>query len=167
MRNQAIASLAIVALLLSACKGPSITVTDPETGKKSKVSLEGGGGADATLKISGEDGTAVIAGAGASLPKDLPGFVAVYPGLKLQSVMSGVSAEGNGGMLIGATKDSVEQVSTFYRALLEREGFSKSRIEMQTEGTVTLGGGRGEEGLFVAITPAEGETSLTITYRAE
>ncbi|MBY0448401.1 MAG: hypothetical protein K2P95_06895 [Hyphomonadaceae bacterium] len=166
MRSQAIMGAAVAVLALSACKGPSVTVTDPESGEKAKVSLDGGG-EDATLKISGQDGTAVIAGAGASLPKDLPGFVAVYPSLKLQSVMSGVSAEGNGGMLIGVTPDSVEKVAAFYRAQLEREGFSSSRIEMQNEGAVTLGGARGEDSLFVAVTPADGETGITITYRAK
>lgn len=159
-------ALAALALTLAACKAPSITVTDPDTGEKVNVSVQGGGD-DAALKITGKDGAALIAGAGASLPKDLPGFVAVYPGLKLQSVMSGVSAEGNGGMLLGATPDSVEKVSAFYRALLEREGFNKSRMETQSEGAVTLGGGRGEDGLFITIAPTDGETSVTITYRAE
>jgi hypothetical protein len=157
----------LAALALAGCKGPSVTVTDPETGEKTKVSISKQASGENALQITAADGTAVVAGAGASVPKDLPGWVKMYPGLKLVSVMSGAGAQGAGGMLIGETGDSVEKVAAFYRGMLDEGGFTASRVEMQTEGTVSLGGSRGKEGLFVAASPTDGGASVTITYSSK
>jgi predicted enzyme related to lactoylglutathione lyase len=120
--------LAIAMLALTACKPPepSITVTDPNTGEKTKLSTKDKDG-NQTITIDGGQGkgTVSISSDGAP-PTNMPAFLPNYPGAKYKGTFSadmagtGVEGAAKGGMATFTTTDSADQVISFYKNALSK-----------------------------------------------
>jgi hypothetical protein len=120
--------IAITLLALVACKPPepSITVTDPATGQKTKLSAKDKDG-NQTVTIDSEKGkgTVSITGDGAP-PTNMPTYLPNYPGAKYQATFSadmagaGVEGASKGGMATFTTSDSADKVIAFYKNALSK-----------------------------------------------
>jgi len=166
-----LAPIAAIALLtLAGCGGSkddgkevaSGSFTDGE-GREGSYSVSQNGD-DATIRVQGADGEAVIqtgAGAAANLPK---GFV-VYPGATVTSSVSMAGdKQGKGGAMVSfETADSAEKVAEFYKAAATKAGY-EIRSEASTAETRVISAAKDASGgsFHVSINSADGKTEGAI-----
>lgn len=122
---------------------------------------------DGIVRFETRDGGAVfLGGENVAAPKDLPSFVEVYPGLRLDSVMSGEAAGdfNGGGVLAGLSADPPEKVVAYYREVIARRGL-RTVLDRANNGTIVLNAaGKTGEGLYLTITPKDGGSQVGLTY---
>lgn len=118
-------------LALSACK-PTVTVTNPETGEKSKITMDQGNGTN-TITINSAEGKGTVSMSTSSdAPKDLPTYMPAYPGAKYEgSFATNVSkseagAAMKGGMVTFNTPDDADKVLAFYKDAFTRAGLKET-----------------------------------------
>lgn len=169
--------ISLATLSVVACKPPtpSYTVTDPKTGEKTKISVDGQGD-NKTITVNTKDGAGTISVAQeGEAPKNLPSYVPLYPGAKYLGSFAAASknsSEGGpvaGGMVSFTTTDPSAKVLAFYK-----EAFSKAGMTEQASGDmggmsmVSFSKGDNEqEGAQVMATPAStGGTQVQVMYSA-
>lgn len=122
---------------------------------------------DGIVRFETKDGGAVfLGGENVTAPKDLPSFVEVYPGLRLDSVMSGEAAGdfNGGGVLAGISADPPEKIAAHYREVITRRGL-RIVLDRVHNGTIVLNAaGQAGEGLYLTITPKDGGSQVGLTY---
>jgi hypothetical protein len=101
--------------------------------KNANFTMSGNGGRF-TMKASDGKQTVEINSTGGETNMKLPGFVAIYPGGKVQSTTIGAGKEGNGGTLSFETAASPATVIAWYKQQASSEGLSKA-IDMNMGGT--------------------------------
>lgn len=156
-------------LALAACGQPKAVVTkDPGTGETGTLSAPDKDGT-VRFETAGRGGI-FAAGENVAAPKDLPPFVEIYPGLRLQSVITGEAAGSSegGGVLAGFSADPPETVAAYYRAVIKRRGL-RTQLDRSSNGTILLnaGGETEGEGLYLTIAPKDGGSSVGLTYAAK
>lgn len=122
---------------------------------------------DGVVRFETADGGAVfLGGENVAAPKNLPSFVEVYPGLRLESVMSGEAAGDfdGGGVLVGISADPPEKVAAYYREMIKRRGL-RTVLDRTTNGTIVLNAASSaQEGLFLTIAAKDGGSQIGLTY---
>lgn len=169
-------ALAIFAVLsLTACKPPtpSYTVTDPKTGEKTKVSVDGKGD-DKTITVQTGEGKGTISvSESGEVPKGLPSYIPPYPGAKYEgsfvSDMQGTPKTGavSGGMMSFKTSDPADKVLAFYRDAFTRSGLKDGASgDMGGMKMISFTKGEGnEQGAQVMASVAQtGETQVQVMY---
>lgn len=120
-------------LLVCACgkKEKTIEYTNPETGKKSEVSVSKDLLSN-EVKIQTEDGKATLNIEQGKMPSEMPDFVKPYPnGKKLSSIHAkdlenkGKSEKAEAVMANFVTSDEPKKVVEFYSDILSKNGFKE------------------------------------------
>lgn len=162
----AVGALALSILALAACGPPkTVTTRDPTTGEEGKVTISD---KDGVVRFETADGTAHFeAGDNVKVPKNLPAFAEIYPGLRIESVITGegVGVGESGGVLTGFSADAPEKVASFYRDLIKRRGM-RTVIDQAGNGTIVLNAADAKEAsLYLTIVPKDGGSTVGLTYR--
>lgn len=124
--------------------------------------------------VKGADGerVEVAHGAAAALAPgvDLPSYMPMYPGGRIESTMGGVSSGATGsqkgGLVSFKTDDAPEKVAAFYRPKLDQSGLSE-RSETNLNGVLMLTAASADDsdrGVQVSIAPVEGGSQVTLIY---
>ncbi len=114
-----------------------------------------GGEEEGSLTVTTPEGTATFGSSAAVSAEDLPSWLPLYPGARLEGAFTATSAEGRGGAFSLRTDDSTREVLAFYEERLEDQGFE---VQMQTMAM----SGEGTHG-FIVATSADGARSVTVT----
>jgi hypothetical protein len=121
-----------------------------------------------SVKMTGADGAEVTWGGGQA-PKDLPGWVPLYPGSNAQGAMDATTPEGRTAMFSLSTDDSIDEVVEFYESKLKEAGLQvdKNTMEVNGQRSAILVGKSGDEKQTVSATIGlqDGKTSATITFQ--
>jgi len=168
----------------------TITVRDKKTGKVmtmnfadaqrgkfvfeqdgQKLAVEAHGDGDkGTLELKSSEGSMKFnAGAGA---EKLPAWLPAYPGSTPQGSVSMQNATGTSGSFHFTTKDSVEQVMSYYEDALKKAGLKVSTNTVQQNGKTSLGTLTGEEAgnrrkIFVNATVTTDGTNVGLTFTTQ
>lgn len=161
MRHTSQIVMGVAALALAACgqssnPAPGVQVESQDGGRTVTVTTPEGGGA------------VMQSGSGIAAPSDLPAFVRLYPGMSINSVLNNtVPGMGAGGLIIGHSPDSFDQVATFYRAQVQSLGFSNHSEMAGQDGLVISAGDASNRSLAVSIGRAEGGgVDITLQYNS-
>ena len=123
-----------------------------------KVDIDGKG-----LSIKGADGKGTVAvGAGATLPKDFPKDVPIYPGAKVVVAIQSNDKDKTGYMVSLESKDAPAKIAAYYKANLK--GFTQS-VDMNTGDSYTLAMTKESTGTSMTMSAASsgtGDTSITL-----
>ena len=139
------------------------------TTKEGTATIDGTQTADGgTLKVTTDKGETAVFGATAGAPKNLPAWVPMYAGAKVEGSYDATTAEGRNAMFTVTSSDTVDQVAEFYQSKLEAAGLKVERSSYETEGNkaITLVGTADEDKRNVNITVAssEGQTQAMVTF---
>lgn len=141
----------------------TFTTKDGTTTFDGSSSGEGGG-----IKVTDDKGQETVFSAGAGAPKNLPSWVPVYGGAKIEGSYDATTAEGRNAMFTVTSADSVDQVAEFYRSQLEGAGLKVERSSYETEGqkTIMLVGTTEDEkrSANVTVSSSEGQTQAMINF---
>lgn len=150
---RAFLTLCVCTALLAGCGQP-----------KQTVKTEDGATTVETTTADG-DVSRMQAGANVQAPANLPDSAPIYPGLTLESVMSGSSDGKAGGMLVGSTPDAPDKVAAFYREKLKALS-AANFTDMNMNGSFVLAAGEASgKATSVQISPREeGGSTVAITY---
>lgn len=99
---------------------------------------------------------------GGELPEGFPKDFPIYKGSKLISKWSSTAEENEGMSIVLETGDSVSKVSDYYKAELEKTGWSITSTFSQDD-SVVFSFEKGEKEGILGITKAEEKTSISIT----
>jgi hypothetical protein len=168
----------------------TITVRDKKTGKVlsmnfadaqkgkfvfeqdgQKLAVEAHGDGDkGTLELKSSEGSMKF-NAGASAEK-LPDWLPSYPGSTPQGSVSMQSVTGTSGSFHFTTKDSVEQVMSYYEDSLKKSGLKVTTNTVQQNGKTSLGTLTGEETgnkrkVIVTATVTTEGTNVGLTFTAQ
>jgi hypothetical protein len=157
--------------------GKEITI-NLEDVKKGKITFTGdnneqvtldaeGAGNEGVLRVQTKEGSAVL---GAGIPKDLPPWVPLYPGVEALGSGTGQSTTGAGGTLHLKSADSAEEILQFYQEALAKAGM---QVTLQGQGTEAssvkvLSGSdqNNKRSLNITLTGAEDGTQIVLFYQA-
>jgi len=140
-----------------------------ETDKGKTVIDASQAGESGSVKITGNDGQNVTFGAEA--PKDLPGWVPVYPGSTVQGGMDATSNEGRTASFALTSEDGVDKVIEFYETELKNAGLkvSKNLVEAngQRSGILTGTSEDDKRTVNVIIGSQDGKTQANVSFNAK
>lgn len=139
------------------------------TTKEGTTTLDGSSvGEGGTLKVTDAQGQEATFSAGAGEPKNLPSWLPVYSGAKIEGSYDATTAEGRNAMFTATTGDSVDQVAEFYKAQLEGAGLKVERSSYETNGqkTIMLVGTTEDEKRTanVTISTGDGQTQAMVNF---
>ncbi len=158
--------LAISLLALVGCGQPKSAATrDPTTGEEGKVTISA---KDGVARFETADGAARFeSGANVKAPQDLPPFVEIYPGLRLENVITGEGGgSAGGGVLVGFSGDPPDTVAAFYREVIKKRAM-RTVLDRAANGTIVLNATSGDAAtLNLTITPKDGGSTIGLTYGA-
>jgi hypothetical protein len=159
-----------------------VTLKDKKTGKELTVNLEDAkrgkfsfssndgkesvtfGGEDGIIKVQGEKGTTILGEA----PKNLPSWLAAYPGATPQGGMSNEDQGRRGGVINFTTSDSVSQVIAFYREKLAEQGLHPSDegegSNTDESGGFTARSDDEKKSVTVTASRSDNQTSVGVTF---
>ncbi|HEV7517506.1 MAG TPA: hypothetical protein VGR07_14490 [Thermoanaerobaculia bacterium] len=137
--------------------------TDKGTTTFDGSTAEKGGG----FKVTDEKGQTATIGGGS--PQDLPSWLPVYPGATAQGSMASTTNEGRSGGFSVSTKDSIEQVASFYESKLKAAGLTVDKNMVSSNDKVSGGtiSGNSEDKkrtAAVLLSVADPGTQAVITY---
>jgi hypothetical protein len=137
--------------------------------KDGTTTLDGSSvGEGGTLKVTNEKGEEAVFSAGTGAPKNLPSWLPVYGGAKVEGSYDATTAEGRNAMFTVTSSDSLDQVAEFYQSKLEEAGMKVERSSFETDGqkTVMLAGTTdGDKRMAnIIIATNEGQTAARVTF---
>jgi len=125
-------------------------------------------GESGTLKVTNEKGEEAVFGTSAGAPKNLPSWVPLYDGAKVEGSFDGTTAEGRNATFTVSSSDSVDQVAEFYQSKLEGAGLKVERNSYETAGNKTImlvGTTDGDKRMAnVIVTTNEGQALARVTF---
>lgn len=124
--------------------------------------------------VRGADGETVQIASGSAAKAqnvDLPAFLPIYPGGRIESTMGGVSSGATGsqkgGMVVFHVGEAPDKVADFYRSRLDGSGLGE-RSDANLNGVLMLTAASAEDadrGVQVSVAPAdEGGSRVTLVY---
>lgn len=149
--------------------------SDPEAGtityrvKKSgeEVTVNAEDIKEGKWSVTTKEGTATFE-AGANAPKNLPAWLPIYPGGKVEGSFDATTAEGRSAMFSVTTSGTVDEVAEFYESRLKGAGLAVERASYESAGqrTVTLVGKSGDEKrtVTVGVSNASGQTQASVQF---
>jgi hypothetical protein len=119
------------------------------------------------LKVTDEKGQTATIGGGS--PKDMPSWLPIYPGATAQGSMASTTNEGRSGGFSVSTKDSVEQVASYYEAQFKAAGLTVeknlvSSNDKTSGGTVSGNSADKKRSAAVIFSVSDTGTQAMITY---
>lgn len=139
------------------------------TTKEGTTTVDGSSAGDGgVVKVTDAKGQQTTFSAGAGAPKNLPSWVPVYGGAKIEGSYDATTAEGRNAMFTVTSGDSVDQVAEFYKSKLEGEGLKVERSSYETAGskTIMLVGKTDDDKRTVQVTVSnnDGQTQAMVNF---
>lgn len=124
--------------------------------------------------VRGEDGERVEIAHGSAAARmtgvDLPSFLPVYPGGRIESTIGGVSTGSvgsqKGGMVVLLTDDAPDKVAAFYRSRLDGSGLTE-RTDANLNGVLMMTATSADDadrGVQVSVAPEDRGSRVTLIY---
>lgn len=160
MRN--ITAVFVVAVLLAGCGGTDEGSSETEAGTPMDYDADSSGD-DTEVRISGEDGEALVINSGSGTQIDLPDGFSLYPDSTVVSTTTMTQSDGQGSLVIMQSDSSPEQMVMFYRRQAEAAGIEIG-MEMNSNGNLMIAG-ESDEGAtfsFNASSAGEGTTGQLV-----
>jgi hypothetical protein len=151
------AALALTAVL-AGCGSETTGEFTTEDGETAEYTIDKDSG-ETSMTLEGPDGTATLR-SGADVPVSLPKGFSLFPGSKVLSNTVVNQPDGQGTMVMFETKAPADKVVAHYRDQAKAAGFD-IQLEMNTNGTMMIGGERKADGSSLSVTASSGEGSAT------
>jgi archaellum component FlaG (FlaF/FlaG flagellin family) len=122
-----------------------------------------------SLKVTDDKGQTTTMNAGVGAPQNLPSWLPVYPGGKVQGTFDTTNAEGHSATFSVSSSDSVTKMMDFYESQLKSGGFKVDRTNFsangQDGGTLSAKSADDKRQASVLLGSANGQSSATVTYQ--
>ncbi len=156
MRKAALIIAGGAALVLAACGSETSGEFKTEDGKNAEYTVDKETG-ETTMTVDGPDGEATLR-SGANVPVSLPDGFTLFPGTKVIANTIVNQPDGKGTMITFEADAPAEKVVAHYRDAAKAAGFD-IQLEMNTNGTMVVGGERKADGSSLSVTATDGETT--------
>jgi archaellum component FlaG (FlaF/FlaG flagellin family) len=153
----------------------TMSVDDAKAGKFTFKSDKGTATFDAnskdggSLKVTDDKGQVTTMNAGLGAPQNLPSWLPVYPGGKIQGTFDTTNAEGHSAAFTVSTSDSVAKMMEFYESQLKSAGLKVEKTTFsangQDGGSVTGKSSDDKRQANVLFGSANGQTTATVTFQ--
>jgi hypothetical protein len=153
MKRAAILMASGAALMLAACGSETSGEFETEDGKNAEYTIDKESG-ETSMTIKGEDGEATLR-SGANVPVSLPAGFSLFPGSNVVSNTVVNQPDGQGTMIAFEADAPAGKVLSHYRDAAKAAGFD-IQIEMNTNGTLMVGGERKDDGSSFSVTATDG-----------
>jgi hypothetical protein len=154
MRTTAYVLAGTAALLLTACGSETSGEFTTEDGKNAEYTIDKDSG-ETSMTIKSEDGDATMR-SGANVPVSLPDGFTLFPGSKVVTNTVVDQPDGKGTMVTFEADAPADKVVAHYREAAKAAGFD-IQLEMNTNGTMMIGGERKADGSSLSVTATSGE----------
>lgn len=158
MRVKALVMAGTAALALSACGSETSGEFTTESGENAEYTIDDNTG-ETSMTIKGEDGDATLR-SGASVPVSLPDGFTLFPGSTVVTNTVVNQPDGQGTMVTFEADAPADKVVAHYRDAAKAAGFD-IQLEMNTNGTMMVGGERKADGSSMSVTATTGDDSKT------
>jgi hypothetical protein len=136
---------------------------------KGSATFDTNGKDGGSLKVTDEKGQVTTMNAGLGAPQNLPSWLPVYPGGKVQGTFDTTNADGHSAAFTVTTTDPVAKVMDFYKSQLESGGFKVDKTTFsangQDGGTLSAKSSDDKRQANVLFGSANSQTSATVTYQ--
>jgi hypothetical protein len=134
---------------------------------KGTATIDTSGPGGATIKTTNEKGETTTMNAGVGAPQNLPSWLPVYPGGKVQGTFDATTAEGHTASFAVSTTDSLAKMMEFYESQLKSAGFKIEKMNFsgngQDGGTVTAKSSDDKRQAIIIFGSTNGVSSATVT----
>ena len=141
-------------LALAACGSETSGEFTTDDGKNAEYTIDKDSG-ETSMTIKGEDGEATLR-SGANVPVSLPDGFTLFPGSKVVTNTVVDQPDGKGTMVTFEADAPADTVVAHYREAAKAAGFD-IQLEMNTNGTIMVGGERKADGSSISVTATGGE----------
>jgi hypothetical protein len=153
MRTTALFLAGTAALTLAACGSETSGEFTTEDGKNAEYTIDKDSG-ETSMTIKSEDGDATMR-SGANVPVSLPDGFTLFPGSKVVTNTVVDQPDGKGTMVTFEADAPADKVVAHYRDAAKAAGFD-IQLEMNTNGTMMVGGERKADGSSLSVTATTG-----------
>lgn len=153
MRRAALVMAGGAALALAACGSETSGEFTTDDGKNAEYTIDEDSG-ETSMTITGKDGDATMR-SGANVPVSLPDGFTLFPGSKIVTNTVVNQPDGQGTMITFEADAPAGTVTSHYRDAAKAAGFD-IQIEMNTNGTLMVGGERKGDGSSFSVTATDG-----------
>jgi uncharacterized lipoprotein len=158
MRIAALILASGAAVMLAACGSETSGEFTTEDGENAEYTIDEDSG-ETSMTVKGPEGTATLR-SGAEVPVSLPDGFTLYPGAKVVTNTVVKQADGQGTMVMFETDAAADKVIAHFREQAKLAGF-EIQLEMNTNGTMMIGGERKADGSSLSVTANPGGESGT------
>ena len=144
-------------MALAACGSPNATFTRNEKGETTVTTAGGPGGTIVTN----------VASSLTPIPTDLPRWTPAYPGAKVAQVSNIALPGGSQKVVVLMTADARPKVMAFYDQKIAALGIKPMLSAEEADGSMRSVGAPGSQPESLTVGPAEGQTAISISYRAK
>lgn len=148
---------------LAGCDRQKSDHTVTIAGSNGTVSMTGNGEHFAVKDANGNQTMEVNANGG-GVPSNLPGFVTVYPGAKVQSSVVGNGANSTGGTIVIQSSACIADIIAYYRRRAASAGFSETMNMSTGETTMFTAGSNNKRSIEVVASTSDGATHAQIIW---
>ena len=153
MKRLALVMVCGGALALAACGSETSGEFTTADGENAEYTIDKDTG-ETSMTIKGEDGEATLR-SGADVPVSLPAGFTLFPGSKVITNTVVNQPDGQGTMVAFEADAPADKVVAHYRDAAKAAGF-EIQVEMNTNGTMMVGGERKSDGSKLSITATSG-----------
>jgi hypothetical protein len=147
-----------IALGLAACGSETSGEFTTEKGENAEYSIDKNTG-ETSMTVKGPDGTATMR-SGTQVPVSLPQGFSMMAGTKVINNTVVNQPDGQGTMVMFETAAPADKVVAHYREQAKAAGFD-IQLEMNTNGTMMVGGERKGDGSTLSVSASPGEDGAT------
>lgn len=158
MRTVALFVAGTAAVVLAACGSETSGELTTADGESAEYTVDEDSG-ETSMTVEGPDGTTTLR-SGAEVPVNLPDGFSLFSASKVVSNTVVKQADGQGTMVMFETDAAADKVIAHYREQAKAAGFD-IQIEMNTNGTMMIGGERKGDGSTFSVTASAGEGAGT------
>lgn len=149
-------ALTASALLLAACGSETSGEFTTEDGGNAEYTIDKNSG-ETSMTVKGPDGTATLR-SGAEVPVSLPDGFSLFPGSKVVTNTVVNQPDGQGTMVMFEAAAPADKIVAHYRDQAKAAGFD-IQLEMNSNGTLMIGGERKDDGATLSVTATSGDTT--------
>lgn len=154
--------------------GKRLTIDVAQTSKKHQIVFRGENGEEVTfgegaagegnMVVRTKEGTTTI---GAGAKAKLPAWMPSYPGVTTQSNFSMQGDKENTGSYGFTTKDSPEQIASFYEQGFKSAGLSVTKTTMPAGAMLMVEDAEKKRSGMVNVVSEKGQTQVTVTFQTK
>jgi len=158
MRTTALVLAGTAALALAACGSETSGEFTTDDGENAEYTIDKDTG-ETSMTVEGPDGTATLR-SGTAVPVKLPDGFSLFPGSKVVTNTVVNQPDGQGTMISFEADAPADTVVAHYRDRAKAAGFD-IQLEMNTNGTMLIGGERKSDGSSLSVTATDGDSDAT------